>query len=370
MDRERSTDILGRVFFVAVAAFFMVKYNYEVSQFFIGVARFLWEARGSFVTDLERTFEDAGILMSIVLLIVLIIVALGSWILGLLITGVIWVIVKLNDIYVLPFILPVLVVYSKFSYAFIVKPFLWVLGGVILLFLALGRFFGRLFRLFVVLPIAEFISLRGQPAFRLYRAATSVLFMVGSLCLLVGILGVTAAVVRDKGIARIIESFVTGSVEAGEGAVTHEQNQYRVEVKASHSFWTKTGILLERGDVVSFTATGTVRCISPVFDDYFTGGPEGMRDRLSSAGYLTARRLTKSYRAKGYSPSNYILDDKAMNGLIGKVGTGEPFFVGAFKEYKAHQPGEILLGINQVWLPNAWKKNSGSFNVDILVRRR
>jgi len=366
--KETNLNILGKIAFVAFAAFFMVKYNYEVSQSLTAAFDFLWEARGSFITDLERTFDDAGIIKSFFLLIVLIVVLFGTLILGILIGGLIWIIVKLNDIYILPFILPLLVVYSKFSYAFIVRPLVRVLEMIFSLFGVAGKFLWRLLNLFVVIPLSEFISLKGQPAFRLYRAATSLLFMIGSVCLLVGFIGVSATILRDTGVAEIIESAVTNIIEDEIKSIAYKEDQYQVEVKASQSYWTKTGIFLEKGNIVSFNATGLVRANNP-FGSYALG-PDGQKDFLSPNGYMSARRLTSEYRNRGYTPSNYILDDKAINGLIGKVGTGEPFFVGSFKEYKAHQPGEILFGINQVWLSGAWKNNSGKFDVSIVIKRK
>lgn len=367
MDKQRSENIFGRIIVAGVAAYFMVKYNYEISQAIIGGAEYLWELRGSMMTYLERTFADAGIIKAFFLLIVLILALLITAVLG---AGIVWVIVKLNDLYVLPFIAPLLVVYSKFSYAFIVRPVLWVPQKLWMLLVAAGKLMGRLMNLFVVLPLAEIIWPRKNPTRRRYNTVLSLLFVFGSLCLIVGVVGVAVSFVRGESVFQSVDEHLSKWFGPNREAHSMEEFHHRVVIDGSTPFWTETGINLMKWDVVSFEATGVVRGKSPFKTGYYRGGPNGFIDNLSPAGFISPNRLPRDYCTKGHSPSNYVLDDKAINGLMGKVGTGEAFFIGSVAELKIRQDGELLLGLNHVWRTRSWEGNSGSFDVNIVIRRK
>ncbi|MEA2029983.1 MAG: hypothetical protein U9N55_00070 [candidate division Zixibacteria bacterium] len=370
MSKAKNTDILGRIVFVGVAAFFMVKYNYEVSQFLLKAFESAWEAGGSFTIEIQRAFDDAGFIKGFFLLIILFIIMIVGLILTFVVGGLVWLAVKLNDLYVLPFILPVLVVYSSFSYSFIVKPILWVPEKLVTLLVLLGKGIGKMLNLFVVLPMAEIISLKGNPKQRLYRAAMSVLFSLGFICFVIGTIAITVEFIQAKGIVQKVRSFIDVQIHPTSEDYAYQEKFYQVELKASKSFWTETGIKVRKGDILSLNAIGYVRCNSPYKEGLSVRDADGFGGISGPFGGVTPRRLPNDCRARGYSPSNYILADKPINCLMGKVGTGQPFYIGSSNEFKIHQNGMLLLGINQVWRAGAWKNNSGKFSISITIKRK
>lgn len=105
--------------------------------------------------------------------------------------------------------------------------------------------------------------------------------------------------------------------------------------------WKKSGIMIQVGDIIRFTAQGTV-----VYDS--TGNSCG------PAGASWTDLRTKQ------DP----LWQKPHAGLIARIeGIGAPFFVGASYRVKASSSGELLLGINDYW----YQENSGEFVVTIQV---
>ena len=103
--------------------------------------------------------------------------------------------------------------------------------------------------------------------------------------------------------------------------------------------WIYTGIDLNAGDIIRFTARGTI-----VYDDQGNScGPDGASwtDTLDQEGPLWK---------------------KPHAGLIGRIdGIGAPFFVGKSYTVKAGSSGRLLLGINDFW----YHGNSGEFTVTI-----
>ncbi len=279
---------------------------------------------------------------------------------------------QLNDIYVLPFILAVLAVYSKFSYAFIVRPFVQVITKTVSVLPTVGRVFVRAFELFIVIPIAEVISSDLNPVRRLYRAGMALLFIIGTVSLTVGVCGIVLRVLYEKNVLQAVASVGATPKQADDSTPAHEQHQ--IEVQGSHPYWTQTGIFLRKGDMVSLTAMGAVGAPYPSNKKGVTKhpstGPNGLRRYVGPGKYMTPERFPRDERLRGYSPANYILPYKPLNSLMGTVGTGSAFYIGKSKEYKAKYDGEILLGVNQLWLKGAWQENTGSFRVTIIVKRR
>jgi hypothetical protein len=269
-------------------------------------------------------------------------------------------------LYILPFILVVLVVYSKFSYSFILKPFLWIFGHIGYALLVFGKFLARAFHLFVLIPFAEVISLKGRTPHRLYRLTVSMLFMIGSLSVIIGLCGAIIGVVRDIKVSQRIHMTVGGMPSSHSKPDTPVEEQYHIQVEASHPYWTETGIYVKKNDKVSVTATGIVYAMFPSRRPVGSS-PAGV---YSLSEHMIPRRIPRSaYEGGTFSPVNYLLDGQPINGLIGKIGTGDVFYIGPSDDWTVPYDGEILLGINQPWLAGAWENNTGAFTVSIIIRR-
>ncbi len=367
-------NVVGKIIVVALMAYVLVHFNYEISQFLMSRWDAWWDARGGFFSDMERAGDDAGILGSLILLILYIILGLLSALLLLAIAGAVWVVGKLNEVYILPFVLTVLVVYSKFSYSFIAKPFGRLIYGILGILRWFGRSFLRMLQTFVFLPIAEVISGDKSPAYRVYRVATSLLFMVGAICLILGVGGVAAHYAKKYNFSAVVENVVGGAADEV-SPETYKQDQYQIVLKASKPHWTSTGIHMKKGDRFSVNARGQGTYMYP--RNYpgqvrpITVTPDGMRNVVGSGEFMLPSRFPNDFRRRGWSPNNFILPDKPIYGLIGKIGTGKPFYVGSFVEDKADYDGELLLGANQLWRrASDWANNKGEYQITVIVKRR
>ena len=121
--------------------------------------------------------------------------------------------------------------------------------------------------------------------------------------------------------------------------------------------WLDTGILLKKGDSVTFAAKGTV------FFSNWSGS------HVDPQGY-------------GYEAYHidFILDDAAYcydpfheekwnhAGLVGRVGKNDAFFIGP-KRVIAGKAGPLYLGINDCSLNGENYPNRGSFQVVVIVDR-
>lgn len=115
-----------------------------------------------------------------------------------------------------------------------------------------------------------------------------------------------------------------------------------VSVRADRR-WTDTEIVVGKGEVISFVATGEIRWGSGADQ---AAGPDGDRRKLS---------------ARVGSVLVYPVKGMGAGGLIARVGKGTPFRIGAAARTTMPGSGELYLGIND----NYFSSNSGVFHVAI-----
>lgn len=367
MEKQINKNIFGRFVVAAFVAYFIFKYNYEVTQLIHSGSDFILSVRDSISIYLERTFDDAGILLAFLLLIVLLLWTIIQIIILLIVAFITWLLVTLNNAYILPFLIPLLIVYSKFSYSFIVKPILWLPQKAFLLLGKLGRFLLRVADVLIVLPIAEVIFLKNAPRRNFYKIFISLLFVFGLCGVVIGGTGVAVRLIQDGEFVAGIESLINNNLATLFAESSYENIQYQVVLQASTPNWTQTSIQLKKGDVVSFTATGKIRCISPLKAGMSTTNPKGL---YLFNGYVVPSRLPRSYRQKGFSPSYYILPDENINCLMAKVGIGQALAIGSSRTHKVKQDGLLFFGINQLWKSGAWRNNSEQLDINIVIRRK
>jgi hypothetical protein len=132
--------------------------------------------------------------------------------------------------------------------------------------------------------------------------------------------------------------FSTGQRAAGTTGQGLRGSAATVRVDGNQQ-WVDTGIDVMAGQRLTITATGQVQ--------YAPGAT------VSAAG------------APGASPANYPIPSMGGGGLIGKVGDGAPFIVGAgSRTITSSASGRLMLGIND----DIVSDNSGAFNVTIRKR--
>jgi len=112
-----------------------------------------------------------------------------------------------------------------------------------------------------------------------------------------------------------------------------DETEFTLDVPVDHS-WSDTGVDLERGEMFSVLASGTI--------DFGSANTD----------------------AEGYGPDTYdqynVVPCADHAGLIGRVGQdGEPFFLGAESVSVATQAGHLYLGVNDKNIGD----NSGSYAV-------
>jgi hypothetical protein len=112
---------------------------------------------------------------------------------------------------------------------------------------------------------------------------------------------------------------------------------------AANRPWTDTGIFVQKGEVISFVASGEIRWGSAADA---TAGPEGSLKKLS---------------AKLGSALVYPIHGMGAGGLIARVGKDKPFKIGAKAELAMPASGALFLGVND----NFFDNNKGEFHVTI-----
>jgi hypothetical protein len=118
----------------------------------------------------------------------------------------------------------------------------------------------------------------------------------------------------------------------------------------SRQTWTDTGVALRSGESVVVSASGLV---------HFGGGkiarlgPSGIPWGSACMAIAKGQARNDPWPARGL----------ACWSLIGKVGAGTPFAVGAGTSFRVSTAGELSLGVNDNYVPD----NSGTFAVTVSV---
>jgi len=132
--------------------------------------------------------------------------------------------------------------------------------------------------------------------------------------------------------------------DAGMGSRTGTRLAPRAIVVGAQSDWVDTGINLRVNDIIDVTATGRI---------FYDSG----RDRFADPNGAPGRPATEG------APIPY----RDIGALIGKIGYGAPFEVGAsLTGFRAATSGRLMLRVND----DVLKDNSGQFNASVTVTRR
>jgi len=141
----------------------------------------------------------------------------------------------------------------------------------------------------------------------------------------------------------------TGTGGGGSPPVLGTRGAKTVTVPGSQP-WTETGIYLQRGDVVTVSASGGVS---------FSAGsaPTGPAGEQPDC-------LTVANGPYGWRASPYVANQLPCMALLGRVGqNGTIFYIGAETAFRAATAGELFLGVND----NNFGDNSGSWTATVVV---
>ena len=134
-------------------------------------------------------------------------------------------------------------------------------------------------------------------------------------------------------LARPANAIATTGSAQGTNAITVSAQQQ----------WTPTGITVRQGETLTFNASGEIR-ISP-----------DANDRATASGIVNQR-----------FDSRAPLPRTLAGALIGRIGNGQPFGIGANAQFQAPDAGQLFLGINDSNVSD----NEGSFQVTVERRGR
>jgi hypothetical protein len=109
----------------------------------------------------------------------------------------------------------------------------------------------------------------------------------------------------------------------------------RVITVSSRQLWTGTGLRVRQGERLNLTSTGQIR--------------------LSAAG------MTASPDGSGQNDPGSPMPQAFSGALIGRIGNGRPFGIGAQTQIEMPESGQLFLGINDSVLTD----NDGAFRVEI-----
>ena len=127
----------------------------------------------------------------------------------------------------------------------------------------------------------------------------------------------------------------TGRWRQDSAVGTRGADDLRVITVSSRQLWTATGLRVQQGERLGLQATGQIR--------------------LSAAG------LTASPDGSGQNDQGAPLPQAFSGALIGRIGNGRPFGIGAQTQIEMPESGQLFLGVNDSVLTD----NDGAFRVEI-----
>ncbi len=140
----------------------------------------------------------------------------------------------------------------------------------------------------------------------------------------------------SREVARILLARPTNAV-ATTGSTPPSAGGTAITVPANTA-WTPTGIIVRKGQTLSFTATGDIQLSAD------------SNDMATASG-------SKSGRFAGRSAMPKTL----AGALIGRIGSSTPFGIGTQNTFPAPASGQLFLGVND----DSFTDNQGSFQVTI-----
>jgi Ca2+-binding EF-hand superfamily protein len=151
---------------------------------------------------------------------------------------------------------------------------------------------------------------------------------------------------RDRNNDGVLSRSELGTAAAGSSPVLESDatgTAGRTIVVSARERWTDTGIMVNRGDLLSFQSDGSIRLSRD-------GG-----DAASPTGSASGRRA-----------ANAPVNTHPAGGLIARIGNSAPVYVGdRTSRLRAPSAGRLFLSVNDDHLED----NSGHFNVTIVVQR-
>jgi LssY C-terminus len=164
-------------------------------------------------------------------------------------------------------------------------------------------------------------------------------------------------------LAAIIFGWFSGNARAQQSAGTAESQTpakvasssaapYEIEIPATKQ-WVDTNIDLHAGEKIRLTTTGTI------------GYPASQSSKSQEGQTITPDGLARGWKDLIHQ---YAVPNSGHGALIGRLGStdsGQPFLIGASKEYQAPVAERLFLGINQSL--NDASNATGNFHVTIEV---
>jgi hypothetical protein len=137
------------------------------------------------------------------------------------------------------------------------------------------------------------------------------------------------------------DNFLSRSELAGSGSIETVGTAGDIVVVDSSARWTDTGIDVRAGDTLMFDADGNVRL------------SDNPGDFAEASGSQSGRRA-----------ANAPVGNAPAGGLIARIGTGAPVYVGDRRSVRAPRSGRLYLGVNDDHLAD----NQGTYRVTVSVR--
>lgn len=143
---------------------------------------------------------------------------------------------------------------------------------------------------------------------------------------------------RSSDIQRIVLARTDAAASAGAATPGAAATSGTGIVVDSRQQWTSTGLVVRRGEQLTFNATGEIT---------LSAGPD---DVSTTAGSKAGRR-----------DAGAPIPDSLAGALIGRIGNGQPFGIGNQTTVPMPASGQLFLGVNDSHLAD----NSGEFRVEI-----